>query len=54
MDNYSRIAQAIKYITDNIESQPTLEDLSKEINLSPFHLQRLFKDWAGISPKRFL
>jgi AraC family transcriptional regulator of adaptative response/methylated-DNA-[protein]-cysteine methyltransferase len=23
-------------------------------NLSPFHFQRVFKRWAGISPKRFL
>jgi AraC family transcriptional regulator of adaptative response/methylated-DNA-[protein]-cysteine methyltransferase len=34
--------------------QPSLEELAGHLAISPFHLQRLFKRWAGISPKRFL
>ena len=31
----------------------TLEDIAREMNLSPAHFQRIFSRWAGISPKRF-
>ena len=30
-----------------------LEDLSKELRMSPAHLQRVFSQWAGLSPKRY-
>jgi AraC family transcriptional regulator of adaptative response/methylated-DNA-[protein]-cysteine methyltransferase len=52
--NYSRIAEAIAYINDNFKNQPDLEEVAAKINLSPFHFQRLFTDWAGVSPKKFL
>ena len=52
--NYGRIAEAIGFIKDNFKSQPGLEEVAKKINLSPFHFQRLFTDWAGVSPKKFL
>ena len=52
--NYSRIEKAIAYINDNFKSQPTLEEVAEHIHLSPFHFQRLFSKWAGVSPKKFL
>ncbi|MBB5647372.1 bifunctional helix-turn-helix domain-containing protein/methylated-DNA--[protein]-cysteine S-methyltransferase [Pedobacter cryoconitis] len=52
--NYSRIAQAISYINGNFKTQPGLEEIAEKINLSPFHFQRLFTEWAGVSPKKFL
>lgn len=52
--NYSRIAQAISYINGNFKTQPGLEEVAEKINLSPFHFQRLFTEWAGVSPKKFL
>ncbi|HEY9364835.1 MAG TPA: methylated-DNA--[protein]-cysteine S-methyltransferase [Chitinophagaceae bacterium] len=52
--NYSRIAEAIEYIQTNFKTQPRLEEVAEKINLSPFHFQRLFTDWAGVSPKKFL
>ncbi|NJN84823.1 MAG: methylated-DNA--[protein]-cysteine S-methyltransferase [Caldilineaceae bacterium] len=52
--DYERIAEAIRYLEQNFHAQPTLDDLAAHLHLSPFHLQRLFKRWAGISPKRFL
>jgi AraC family transcriptional regulator, regulatory protein of adaptative response / methylated-DNA-[protein]-cysteine methyltransferase len=54
MSDYERIAKAISYIQENVGSQPELEDVARHVNLSPFHFQRLFKDWAGTTPKRFL
>lgn len=52
--NYSRIAEAIDYIRENFRNQPGLDEIAEKVNLSPFHFQRLFTDWAGISPKKFL
>ncbi|MFY0598250.1 MAG: methylated-DNA--[protein]-cysteine S-methyltransferase [Cyclobacteriaceae bacterium] len=52
--NYNRVAEAIHYIQQNFTKQPSLEEVAKKINLSPFHFQRLFTDWAGVSPKKFL
>ncbi|MEM8893229.1 MAG: bifunctional helix-turn-helix domain-containing protein/methylated-DNA--[protein]-cysteine S-methyltransferase [Bacteroidota bacterium] len=52
--NYDRIAQAIHYIKDNFKHQPDLETIAEHVNLSPFHFQRLFKEWAGVSPKKFM
>ncbi|CAN5378791.1 methylated-DNA--[protein]-cysteine S-methyltransferase [soil metagenome] len=52
--NYYRIAGAINYIKLNFKEQPNLDEVAEKVNLSPFHFQRLFTDWAGISPKKFL
>ncbi|MDB5132895.1 MAG: ada [Mucilaginibacter sp.] len=52
--NYQRIANAIDYIRLNFKAQPNLDEVAEKINLSPFHFQRLFTEWAGISPKKFL
>ena len=54
MSDYQRVERAIQYLADNLTEQPTLAQLAKHLNLSPFHLQRLFCRWAGVSPKRFL
>lgn len=52
--NYGRIAAAIDYIKLNFKDQPSLDDIAGEIGLSPFHFQRLFTQWAGVSPKKFI
>jgi AraC family transcriptional regulator of adaptative response/methylated-DNA-[protein]-cysteine methyltransferase len=52
--NYDRIAEAISFIRDHFQSQPSLEDVADKIHLSPYHFQRLFTEWAGVSPKKFL
>ena len=52
--NYTRIAEAIEYIQQNYTKQPTLDEIAEKVHLSPFHFQRLFTDWAGVSPKKFL
>lgn len=54
MTDYERIAKAIEYINTNFKEQPNLDEIAKEVYLSPFHFQRVFKEWAGVSPKKFL
>lgn len=52
--DYDRIAQAIVFMKQNHLSQPDLATIAQQVHLSEYHFQRLFTQWAGISPKRFL
>ncbi|HZY39178.1 MAG TPA: methylated-DNA--[protein]-cysteine S-methyltransferase [Mucilaginibacter sp.] len=52
--NYHRIEDAINYIKLNFKEQPDLDEVAEKVHLSPFHFQRMFTDWAGISPKKFI
>lgn len=52
--NYQRIAEAIEYIRKNFKDQPALDEVASQVHLSPFHFQRLFHEWAGTTPKKFL
>lgn len=52
--DYDRIATAIRYLDEHAREQPTLADAAKAVGLSEFHFQRLFRAWAGTTPKRFL
>ena len=52
--DYEQIAQAIAYLRDNARQQPSLEQVASQSGLSPWHFQRKFKAWVGVSPKRFL
>jgi AraC family transcriptional regulator, regulatory protein of adaptative response / methylated-DNA-[protein]-cysteine methyltransferase len=52
--NYQRIAEAIEFINANAVQQPSLEAIAAQLNLSPFHFQRLFSHWAGVTPKKYL
>jgi AraC family transcriptional regulator of adaptative response/methylated-DNA-[protein]-cysteine methyltransferase len=51
---YDRIATAIEFIRAHFKEQPDLGEVAEKVHLSPFHFQRLFSDWAGVSPKKFL
>ena len=51
---FALVARAIAYIREHAGAQPTLEDIAQAVHVSPWHLQRTFAEWAGISPKRFL
>ena len=52
--DYARIERAILYLDANCQSQPSLAQVAEGAGLSEFHFQRLFRRWAGVSPKRFL
>lgn len=53
-DDYGRIEQAIQYLEAHAQRQPALGEIAAAVGLSEFHFQRVFTNWAGISPKRFL
>jgi AraC family transcriptional regulator, regulatory protein of adaptative response / methylated-DNA-[protein]-cysteine methyltransferase len=52
--DYSRVAEAIRFIEANVEHQPGLADLARHLGLSAHFTHRLFHKWAGITPKDFL
>ncbi|MFA7279276.1 MAG: methylated-DNA--[protein]-cysteine S-methyltransferase [Sterolibacterium sp.] len=54
MSDYDRIARAISFITRQVSNQPDLKEIAAHLHMSPFHFQRLFCRWAGVTPKRFL
>ena len=51
--DYHRIERAIRFLDDSAPVRPSLDQVAKHVGMSPFHFQRLFTRWAGISPKRF-
>ena len=53
-EDYRRIEKAILFLDERFPAQPSLEEVAASVDLSSYHFQRLFKRWAGISPKRFL
>lgn len=52
--DYARVERAIRFIADNRLDQPGLDEVAEAMGLSPFHAQRVFTRWVGISPKRLL
>ena len=54
LDDYSRIERAILFLEANYHRQPELREVAANVHLSEYHFQRLFRRWAGISPKRFI
>jgi AraC family transcriptional regulator of adaptative response/methylated-DNA-[protein]-cysteine methyltransferase len=52
--DYGKVEKAIYYIEEHADQQPGLEEVSAHVGLSPYHFQRIFKKWTGVSPKRFL
>ncbi|MEM9439714.1 MAG: methylated-DNA--[protein]-cysteine S-methyltransferase [Pseudomonadota bacterium] len=53
MSDHRRIRQAIEYLVDHAEDQPSLNTMADLAGLSPHHFQRVFKRFVGISPKKF-
>ena len=54
MNDYERIAAAIRYLEAHQQEQPDLESVARSTGLSASHFHRLFSTWAGITPKDFL
>ncbi|MEJ1967976.1 MAG: methylated-DNA--[protein]-cysteine S-methyltransferase [Rhizomicrobium sp.] len=52
--NWRKMGRAIRYLSAHYLDQPTLEDAADAVGLSPFHFQRLFRRYVGVSPKSFV
>ncbi len=54
MNSYERIAKAIRFLVEHRESQPDLATVAAELGMSTAHFHRMFRAWAGATPKDFL
>lgn len=52
--DFARIAKAIRYIDEHYREQPSLTTIARHTGLSEFHFNRLFRRWAGVTPKQYL
>lgn len=52
--DYERVAKAIDFLETHFKSQPDLDEVARQVHLSPHHFQRIFTEWAGVSPKKFM
>lgn len=52
--DYVRMAKALEWLADRWRDRPNLEEAAAAAGLSPFHFQRVFTRWAGVSPKTFV
>jgi AraC family transcriptional regulator of adaptative response/methylated-DNA-[protein]-cysteine methyltransferase len=52
--DYRRVAAAIRFLEQHADAQPSLTRLAAHLGLSEYHLHRLFKRWAGVTPKDFV
>lgn len=51
-DISSKVLMVCRYI-ESCDYIPTLKELSQQVHLSPFHLQRVFKKASGITPRNY-
>ena len=52
--DFARVARAIRYIDQNFRAQPRLAAIAAAARLSEFHFNRLFRRWAGVTPRQYL
>ena len=52
--HFQQIEKAIEFIKNRRSGQPSLDEIAEHVHMSKFHFQRVFKKWAGLSPKDFL
>ncbi len=52
--DYEQVRAIIAHISQNWRDQPDLESIAADLGLSPVQVQRLFRRWAGLTPKAFL
>ena len=52
--DFGRIARAIRFIDENFRAQPRLATIAQAVHLSEFHFNRLFRRWAGVTPRQYL
>jgi AraC family transcriptional regulator of adaptative response/methylated-DNA-[protein]-cysteine methyltransferase len=52
--DFARVARAISYIDEHFREQPRLATIAAAARLSEFHFNRLFRRWAGVTPRQYL
>ena len=50
----SRLIPALKFMQQEFHRGPTLGEIAKQVELSPFHFHRRFTELLGLTPKQYL
>jgi len=51
---YRLVERCLRYLDRHKTERVTLKDLAEQVSVSEYHLHRVFTEWAGITPDRFL
>lgn len=51
---YAQIEKAITYIDENFRAHPSVDEIAQNVGMSKYHFIRVFKEYAGVTPKQFL
>lgn len=52
--DYQRMADTLEWLSAHFEDQPSLDEIASRAGVSPYHFQRLFTRWVGLSPKKYV
>lgn len=52
--DFDRVARAIEFMATHVRERPSLARIATEAGWTPWHFARVFRRWAGISPKQLL
>ena len=52
--DYHRMQATLQWLVENFDTQPSLKSIAERASLNPFHFQRVFSRWVGLSPKKFV
>ena len=52
--DYERVEKVIQYLTENYRDKPDLKRVAELVGISEPHIHRLFKRWAGLTPRQFM
>ena len=52
--NYKRMEKALAFIEERKAEKPDLKEIASASGLSEFHFHKLFSDYVGVSPKKYM
>jgi len=52
--DYEIVSRTIGFISNHWREQPSIEEMSEAVSVTPDELHHLFRRWAGLTPKDFM
>ena len=50
----ARLGEVLEYIHEHSDQNPSLLEMAQQVQMSPYHFSRLFKQSTGLSPHQYL
>lgn len=51
---FALVGRLLAWLAEHYREQPSLEAIAREAGMSPYHVQRLFTRYVGVSPKKYV